>query len=227
VRNAKAAAGAANRTEPNATAAYWFARVKGKLTAYTRGPKWTLRRAGESGYGDVKAIRTAVAHMRQSQTNKALRAIDAAIAARPKDPFLRDLKGEILMKSRNFKAASASYGQGVKLAPRDPLILSGYGRALLATGQTKQALGVLEKSRGIDYRDGHMLRDLAQAYASSGQPGMASLVTAERYALRGDLNTAGTHAKRASDLLATGSGPWQRAQDVLSASKRFAKKRNR
>ena len=115
----------------------------------------------------------------------------------------------------------------MKLAPNDPLILSGYGRALLAAGQVAQAQRSLEKSRTIDYRDGHMLRDLAQAYAKLGKNGLASLVTAERYALRGDLKTAGIHAQRASDLLATGSGPWQRAQDVLIASERFAKKRKR
>lgn len=209
------------------TAEYWFARTKGKLTAHTRSPKWTLRRAGESGHADVKAIRQAVAFHRQSQTKRALSAIDSAIAARPRDAFLHDLRGEILMESRSFEAAVDAYGRAVKLAPRDPLVLSGYGRALLATGRYQSARNALETSREIDARDGHMLRDLAQAYANLGQNGMASLVTAERYALRGRLDTAGIHAKRASDLLATGSGPWQRAQDVLIASERFAKKRNR
>ena len=36
-----------------------------------------------------------------------------------------------------------------------------------------------------------------------------------------------TDAKRAVALLPNGSGPWQRAQDVLIASERFAKKRKR
>jgi predicted Zn-dependent protease len=70
-----------------------------------------------------------------------------------------------------------------------------------------------------------MLRDLSVAYAQSKQPGMAALVTAERYALRGRLKDAGIHAKRATGLLPRGSGPWQRAQDVLIASERAAKKR--
>lgn len=218
-----AAAHAGIPSDPNAE--YWFARIKGKLTAHTRNPKWTLRRVGDSGYGDVKAIRQAVAFHRQSKTKKALAAIDRAIAARPKDPFLRDLKGEILMQSRNFAAAVQVYNSARKLAPREPLILSGYGRALLATGQAKAALGPLQQARSIDYRDGHMLRDLGQAYAKTGQRGMASLVTAERYALQGRLKDAGIHAKRASDLLPTGSGPWQRAQDVLIASERHAKRK--
>jgi len=100
-----------------------------------------------------------------------------------------------------------------------------YGRALLANGNVKSALSALERARAIDFRDGSMLRDLSVAYAKTGQRGMASLITAERYALRGRLKDAGIHAKRATELLPEGSGPWQRAHDVLLASNRAAKKR--
>lgn len=206
-------------------AEYWFARLKGKLTAYTRAPSWTLRRLGDSGYKDVALLREAVAQHRNSRTKNALSAIDRAIAARPKDPFLQDQKGQILLETRNFSAAVNAYGRGVQMAPNNPLILSGYGRALLANGQVQKALPVLEKSRRQDFRDGSMLRDLATAYAKTGQTGMAALVTAERYALSGRFKDAGIHAKRATGLLATGSGPWQRAQDVLIASQRAAKRK--
>jgi len=209
----------------NPTAEYWFARLQGKITAYTRAPNWTLRRLGSERYADVRALREAIAEHRNSRTKKALAAIDRGIAARPKDPFLRDQKGQILLESRNFAAAAQTYASAVQRAPNDPLVLSGYGRALLAAGQTKQALAALEKSRRQDYRDGSMLRDLATAYAKTGQTGMAALVTAERYALSGRLKDAGIHAKRASGLLGEGSGPWQRAQDVLIASQRAAKRK--
>ncbi len=207
------------------TAAYWFSRVKGKLSAYTRSPKWTLRRLKESPYEDVRLLREAVAEHRQSRTKQALSAIDQAIARRPNDPFLHDQRGQILLETRNFKAAAAAYGRAVQLAPNDPLILSGYGRALLINDDVKKARQILEKARTIDFRDGTMLRDLSVAYAKSGQTGMASVVTAERYALTGRMKDAGIHAKRAMDQLPTGSGAWQRAQDVLIASERAAKRR--
>ena len=184
-----------------------------------------MRRAGETGYADVALIRQAIAHHRNSSTRKALGAVDKALSARAKDPFLHALRGEILMDTRNFKAATNSYSRAVRLAPRDGLILAGYGRALLASGQIAPARKALESARIVDFRDGSMLRDLATAYAKSGQPAMASLVTAERYALRGRLEDAGIHAKRAAQRLPEGSGPWQRAQDVLIASERAAKKR--
>ena len=78
---------------------------------------------------------------------------------------------------------------------------------------------MLEKACARDGRDAYVMRDLAAAYAKSGNNGMASLVTAERYALLGRLEDAEIHATRASGLLPNGSGGWQRAQDVLSAAK--------
>jgi len=198
---------------------YWFARAKGKLSAFERSPKWTISRAGESGFADVGHMRTAIAWHRQSNLAKSSAAIDLAIAARPNDPFYHELRGQILMESRQFVAATNAYARAVNLAHDNPLILGSYGRALVAQGQYKQAMKVLEKARSRDGRDARIMRDLAVAYAKTGQNGMASLVTAERYAMVGRLEHAEIHATRASGLLPNGSGGWQRAQDVLSATK--------
>lgn len=211
------------RNDPNAN--YWFARAKGKLSAFQRSPKWTLTRAGESGYADVKLIRQAVAWHRRSKTSKALGAINKAIAGRPNDPYMYELKGQILLESRQFKAATAAYARATNLSPNNALILGAYGRALLTQGQVKKARQVLEKSRARDGRDTRVVRDLAVAHAKLGNNGMASLLTAERYAMNGRLKDASIHAQRASDLLPRGSGAWQRAQDVLSAAKSASKRK--
>ncbi|MCI5110870.1 MAG: M48 family metalloprotease [Marivita sp.] len=211
-------AGASARTAPDPTAEYWFARAKGKLTAFTRAPSWTLRRADESPTPDIAQLRKAVAYHRQSDLGRALGQIDAAITARPNDPFLRDLKGQILLESRRAADAVKVYSAAARLAPREPLILGGLGRAQLAAGQAQDALKTLEAARGRDFSDTRILRDLATAYAKNGQNAMASLVTAERYAVQGRLKDAAIHANRAEGALPRGSGPWQRAQDVLSAA---------
>lgn len=219
------AEGYAGTARDDSTSAYWFWRAKGKLAAFKLAPKWTLNRAGESGYADVKAMRQAVAYHRNSKRAKAVAAIDRAISTRPKDPYYRELKGQILMESRQFSAAAAAYGQAASLAPKNPLILGAYGRAMLAVGQTGKAIQLLESARSRDGRDARVMRDLAAAYAKTGNRGMASLVTAERYAMLGRFKDAGLHAKRASDLLPRGSTGWRRAQDVLSAAQRAAKKK--
>lgn len=205
--------------EKDPTTQYWFARVRGKLSAFTRAPNWTLRRLKDSGSQDIALMREAIAYHRQSNLKKALAAIDKAIALRPKDPFLRELKGQILLESRQFKAAVQTYGQAVNMAGSSSLILGGYGRALLADGRYGDALKALETARARDFRDARILRDLAVAYARQGNNGMASLVTAERYALQGRLKDATIHATRAEGLLPRGSGGWNRALDVLNAAK--------
>ncbi|GGB96891.1 peptidase M48 [Marivita lacus] len=213
-------AGASARTAPDPTGDYWFDRAKGKLTAFTRAPSWTLRRADDSLSPDIAEMRRAVAYHRQSDLGRAIRHIDAAITARPNDPYLRDLKGQILLESRRASDAVQVYSAAARLAPREPLILGGLGRAQLADGKPQDALRTLEAARGRDFSDTRILRDLATAYAKTGQNAMASLATAERYAVQGQLKDAAIHATRAEGALPRGSGPWQRAQDVLSAAQR-------
>lgn len=90
-------------------------------------------------------------------------------------------------------------------------------RYLAASGiSTKGAIEVHDIFKGQD-----TLREARQdPYARNGQPAMASLGAAERHALNGRFKDAALHAKRAVAGLSNGSGPWQRAQDVLSAVKR-------
>ena len=114
----------------------------------------------------------------------------------------------------------AAFGRAASLAPKEPLILASLGRAQLAADQPKAALETMERARGLDFRNAILLRDMSLAYAQTNQTGMAALVTAERYALQGRIKDAQIHAERAMAQLPRGSGPWQRAEDVLFAAQR-------
>ncbi|MBU2982720.1 M48 family metalloprotease [Lentibacter algarum] len=213
------------RAGNKATSAYWFARAQGKLSAFTRAPKWTLRRAGDSGHKDIAQMRRAIAWSRSGKANQAFGAMNKLIASSPKDPYLYELKGQLLLEKRQYKAAVAAYKNAVSLAPRDALVLGAYGHALLVSGNPKAALPQLERSIARDRRDARTMRDLGGAYARLGNAGMASLLTAERYALLGRMKDAGIHAKRATSLLKRGSPGWQRAQDVLVAAQTSRRKK--
>ncbi|WP_278924282.1 M48 family metalloprotease [Pseudophaeobacter profundi] len=228
IRAAKAfvaATGAA--PHPNPQADYWFARLRGKLSGFTRAPKWSLRRATDESHKDIQLMREAIAHHRRRNLSKALRAINAALAIRPNDAYYHDLKGQILFEHRNWNAAKNSLARAVQLVPSDALLLASYGRAQLAAGAPREALKTMEKSRNLDFRNTLLLRDMSQAYAKTGQNGMAAVVTAERYALAGRLDDAGLHAKRATALLPRGSATWRRAQDVLVAYEQSQKRKRR
>ena len=212
--------------EPNDAARYWFARAKGKLSAFTWSTKWTMGRLKDEPYPDVRLMREAVAHHRSRQTAQALTAIDGAIAARgDQDGFYYDLRGQILLEQRRFAEAIEAYTRANELAPRQPQILAGLGRAQLAAGRPREAVQTLEEARSRDLGDARVLRDLGQAYAQIGQNGNASLATAERYALQGRLDDAEIHARRAMGLLPRGSVGWRRAEDVQVAAENAKKRR--
>jgi predicted Zn-dependent protease len=148
-----------------------------------------------------------------------LAAVDRLIALRPNDPFYIELKGQILFETGNAAEAVPYYRQSVKLAPGEALLEAGLGRALLALDSPaadREALEVLQGARQRDPADALALRDLATAYARAGDQGMASLATAERFALTGDTETAMVHAGRAANVLKEGSPGWLRAQDILT-----------
>ena len=214
------------QADPNTEAAYWFARAKGKISAFTRSTKWTMQRLDEEAFADVRLMRQAIAQYRSGGANKAINSIDAAIAARGgNDAFYYDLKGQILFENRQFQAAMTAYSKAAALAPRQSQILAGLGRAQLAMGQYQTAVTTLEQARARDPGDARLLRDLGQAYARIGKNGEASLATAERYALQGRLKDAGIQANRAMGLLPRGSVGWRRAQDVLVAAENAEKRR--
>jgi predicted Zn-dependent protease len=194
---------------------YWHARVVGKLSAFQRAPSWTLGRVKDSHSEDIKHMRSAIAHGRAGQLNLAIQAIDRAIAQRPNDPFYQDLKAELYMRNRAFSQSARAYKKAHDMRPKDAIILAGYGRALLADGQFSQALDILERARVRDFRNSALLRDLGVAYSKLGKNAMASLVTAERYALQGRIKDAKVHANRAAAGLPVGTPSWQRAQDVV------------
>ncbi|MEM7295997.1 MAG: M48 family metalloprotease [Pseudomonadota bacterium] len=200
----------------NAVNAAWFARVKAKLSAFTRAPSWTLRRA--EGDSDLDIMARAIAYHRTPDVAKAIDEIAKLVTRRPGDPYYRELQGQILLESRRIGPAVQAYRTAVEVAPGNALILAGYGRALLAQNtpnSNREALRVLQDARARDARSGATLRDLGQAFARAGQVGMASLTAAERAALRGRLDDAALHAGRAATALPRGSTGWQRAQDIL------------
>ena len=211
--------------ETDAQAAYWYARVQAKLGAHVRNPRWTLRKYKRKDRSDAALVGRAYAYHRQADASKALAEIDALLARRPNDPYAHELRGLILTGARQFDAAVASYRRAANLAPREALIQAGYGSALLAAGDYRSALPILEKARARDPRNPRLLRDLAVAYARAGRTAEASLATAERYALTGRFETAGIHAKRAAGQLPRGSAPWQRAMDIADAADKLAERK--
>jgi predicted Zn-dependent protease len=214
--------------EASTASLYWYARLNAKLSAFLRAPSWTLRRVDRNDTGEIATLRRAIAYHRTPDAERALAEVGRLLQMRPGDPFYQELQGQILYESRRFEAAINAYGRAVELAPREALILAGYGRALLAPDRADlnaRALDVLIRAQARDPFDPRMLRDLALAHARAGQPGLAATVTAERYAVLGRMEDAQALAERAIGLLPNGSPGWIRAQDVLRVAEAAQRRR--
>ncbi|MFV0244497.1 MAG: M48 family metalloprotease [Qingshengfaniella sp.] len=211
-----------------ATADYWFARAQGKLGAYLRPPRDTLAHAPRTRDDDAAIISRAMAYFRIPDLAAARREMAILLDRLPEDAYVQELAGWFEIENGNAPAALPYLARASDLAPDEPLILAGYGRALLALDTpegNRKALDTLETARARDPADGRLLRDLSVAYARAGNDGMAALSTAERYALAGRLNDAGIHAGRALGLLPVGSPGWARAEDIKQAAKTVEKRR--
>ena len=171
---------------------------------------------------EAAALARAVAWHRRPDPARAIAGADALIAARPDDPYYLELKGQFLLESGRAAPAAEAYRQAVALAPKQPLILGGLGRALLNmddAAATAEARDVLARSADADDANAGVLRDLALAEARLGNEGAAALATAERFALEGRFRDAERNAARAAALLPEGSPGWRRAQDVITMAR--------
>lgn len=206
---------------------YWYARSFAKFNAFTDSPKGTLRRLPKNDKGEIATLTRAIAYHRLPNKKKSIAAINRLISMHPDDPYYQDLYGQILLENGNASGAVAAYGKAVRAAPKDAQILAGLGRAQLAANSgvsAKTALRTIKQSYARDPRNGRMLRDLGVAYAKTGNPGMASVTTAERYALASNFKQAEIHAKRAIKLLPEGTTGWRKAADILAIFERLNNK---
>ncbi|MEM8870223.1 MAG: M48 family metalloprotease [Pseudomonadota bacterium] len=213
---------------PPADLVYWHARMVAKLDGFLENPRRTLAKYKDDTT-DIGALARAIAYHRHPDPERATATLQALLAARPDDPFYTELAGQFALENGNADAAVTAYRTAAQLAPDEPLILSGLGRALVALDTdpaTREAVEVLTRARRLDKADARALRNLALAQARLGNEGQASLLTSERMLLLGRLNDAAIHATRAARALPQGSPGWRQAEDILRTTRRASRAPN-
>ncbi len=211
---------------PSAEDAYWHARMVAKLDAFLGSPAQTLRKYPEGDSREAARLARAIAWHRRPDPRRAEAAMQGLLAARPDDPYYLDLEAQFLLESGKAEAAAAAYRRAAALAPKEPLILGGLGRALLNMDDdraTAEARDVLARAAAADKQNAAVLRDLALAEARLGNEGAAALATAERFVIEGSRHDAGRNAERAAAFLPEGSPGWRRAQDIITMARRALK----
>ncbi|HEY1562771.1 MAG TPA: M48 family metalloprotease [Caulobacteraceae bacterium] len=204
---------------PEAIAAHNL--MKAKIEAFMMGPYQTLIDYPESDTSFAARYARAIALYKENETDQAVKAIDALIAEQPNDPYLWELKGQVLFEAGRAKDAVPAHRKSVELKPDAPLLRINLGQALLALNDPKQvdaAIDQVKQALSVEPDNALGWQLIAEAYDSKGLGGMARLATAEQNFYLGQQRDARVFALRARILLKKDSPEWRRATDIILSS---------
>ena len=199
-----------------------FQRVKAKLFGYINDPKDTLYRFPVTDNSVPARYARAYAWHKSAYPDKAVAEADTLLATAPNDPYLQELKGQILLESGKPKEALPVLRNAVQGTRYNPLIAALFGHALIATedpANFAEAKTVLRTAIQRDNQNPFAWYQLGTIYAHEGDQPRAFLSTAERYNLEGAPVPALANAQNAMRGLPKGSNDWIRAQDIAMVSR--------
>jgi predicted Zn-dependent protease len=192
-----------------------------KLKAFINYPQVTFADYPETDTSFPARYARAIARYKDLDTERALKDIDALIADQPNNPYLWELKGQVLFEAGRAAESEAPYRKSVELAPTEPLLRISLGQTLLAVPKDAGvAEAITHLNRAADYEPDNPFtwRLLAEAYERNKQPGLARLATAEQSFSLGKLPEARRFALNARDLLEQGTPQYRRAMDIITTS---------
>lgn len=202
-------------------------RVQGKLYGFTHTLAQTLKKYPSTDQTIEARYARAIGYFNYPNLDKAKIEINSLLSEFPNDPYFHELKGQALYENGEILAALPSLEIAADYAPYEPLILTLYGTVLLSTGNPdddKKAVDVLRNSIAYDPNSSNSWNQLAIAYSRAGDTGNLALATAERFLLRGKMDKAIFHAKRAQDNMGAGTPGFLRADDIITIASRLLKK---
>ncbi len=192
-----------------------------KLKAFINPPAQTYMDYKESDTSFPARYARAIAYYKALDTDRALKAIDALLADYPNDPYLYELKGQVLFEAGRTKESEAPHRKSVELKPDAPLLLINLGQTLVAEedkAKLDEAISRLLRSIDMEKDNPMAWRLLAQAYDAKGEDGLARLATAEQDYALGQMREARVFAMRARELLPHDTPQWRRATDIVLVS---------
>lgn len=195
--------------------------MKAKLDGFIN-PQVSLSKYDEKNMSYPARYARAIAYYQMKEPDKALKRVDDLLVEQPKNPYLYELKGQILFEYGRVEEAEAPQRRSVELKPGAPLLRINLGQTLIALGnRTKTEEGIVELKKALTQEDDNAVawRILAEAYDKHGDEGLARLATAEYQYNVGDMRLAREFAIRARERLPKDSPEWRRATDIVLVSK--------
>ncbi|WP_421728686.1 M48 family metalloprotease [Brevundimonas sp.] len=195
--------------------------ILAKIHAFMDPPNQTLRDFPASATDYPSRYARAIGYYRDGQTERAIAGVDALLAEKPEDPYLWELKGQILFEEGRPGDAIDSHARAVALMPEAPLLRINLAHALIETNDPANLdRAIIELKTAVAREGDNTLawRLLSQAFAAQGKEGEARLASAELYFAAGDDRQATQFALRARNMLDRNTIEWRRAVDIVLAS---------
>ena len=201
--------------------------MKAKLIGFTEPPQTAFFKYKDDDHSFVARYARAIAYYRETETDRALSDLGALLTEFPNNPYLWELKGQVLFESGRVKEAEVAHQRSVDLKPDAPLLRINLAQAMVAQNEVSKMDAAIDQLRhaimldrdDLDGGDSFAYRLLAQAYDAKGDDGMARLATAEERFSIGDYVQARIFALRAREHLHQNTPEWRRATDIVLVSK--------
>jgi predicted Zn-dependent protease len=197
-------------------------RSKVKTAAFTEPSTATLAKYPDADKSVLARYARAIAYYRMPDLDKALPAIDALIRDYPRDPYFRELKGQMLFENGRIGEAAQPYEEAMRLAPNAPLLRIELAQVYVENNnptQNKRAIAYLSDALRTEDKDVDAWHLLATAYGRDNQIGMAALSLAEEGLAADNKKNAVQQAKRAEHLLPKSSSAYARAEQIQLQAK--------
>lgn len=200
-----------------------FDRLQVKLLAFTEKPNIVLSRYPSTEKTFLARYGRAIAHFQDSHIEESLKEVDSLLKDFPQDPYIWDLKGQILFDSGKIRESAQAYEQAIKLAPQIPLLRVNLAHALIEGGEGSKletAYSELLRAKTEEPDNPFTYRLLAIYYGKKEKIDLAALSLAEMALTVGDFETAENQAKRSLHFLKNDPVNQARAKDILEEVKR-------
>lgn len=166
-----------------------------------------LSASADARPGADRTVEQAQAALAKGQVDKAIKLVETAAAANPREPKYRALLGQAYLKAGRFHSAVSAFNDAMKLGDNGARTALGLSLATVAAGQPRDAVSILD-----DWRDSIPASDLGLALALAGE-------TSRGVAILADALRSGDNSPKLRQNLAYAyalDGRWREARLMMS-----------
>lgn len=195
--------------------------IQAKLYGYIESAGRTYIKYPDTDQSAPARYARSIAAMRSSDFTRADKEGESLAREFPNNPYYHELVGEILLTSGRVQESIPHERRALALMPNNALLQLNLGRALVAAktpAATDEAITYLTQATHLEPENTSAWYELAEAYDTRGDEGMARLASAELSYSIGDYAKARIFAARAKERLKQGTASYLRASDILTIS---------